>query len=285
MPPKKKKRKIKQPTQRQSQKQVVNITFAEKKKKRRKRRPVKKDNLQSAVQTLSSNLNMFSSDTARLNNLENLIIELRREARQPITTGKINVPPTTATTLPTPAPAINTPLGGGFIPVPITKSPINPAPLPVEKEEGDLADLFRKGYKAPEVSEPIKKVKKKAKLKLKLRAEASAEKPRGNVVDEPIQGGGVDTETEIPVKLKKERKEYNTRNRRADRLRKSLLLRKGIQGLRLTADQKDREQYEKMINKMSDMSEKEVYPTANIDKDFPSISDLETAVDDTLTFI
>ena len=88
MPPKKKKRKIKQPTQRQSQKQIVNINFPEK-KKRRKRRPVKKDNLQMAVQTLSSNLNMFSSDTQRLNNLENLITELRREARQPITTGVI----------------------------------------------------------------------------------------------------------------------------------------------------------------------------------------------------
>ena len=86
---KKKKRKIKQPTQRQSQKQIVNINFPEK-KKRRKRRPVKKDNLQMAVQTLSSNLNMFSSDTQRLNNLENLITELRREARQPITTGVIN---------------------------------------------------------------------------------------------------------------------------------------------------------------------------------------------------
>ncbi len=53
MPPKKKKRKPKQPTQRQSQKQVVNITFADKKNKRRKKRPqakqsVKKDNFHSS---------------------------------------------------------------------------------------------------------------------------------------------------------------------------------------------------------------------------------------------
>ena len=136
MPPKKPRRRgrnPKQPTQRQSQKQIVNINFPEK-KKRRKRRPVKKDNLQMAVQTLSSNLNMFSSDTQRLNNLENLITELRREARQPITTGVINpvintsvmetqtdpINPTlkktkkTQTRIPV---AVNTPIGGGFIPI------------------------------------------------------------------------------------------------------------------------------------------------------------------------
>ena len=181
---KKKKRKIKQPTQRQSQKQIVNINFPEK-KKRRKRRPVKKDNLQMAVQSLSSNLNMFSSDTQRLNNLENLITELRREARQPITTGVINpvsyggetltsvmetqtdtINPTlkktkkTQTRIPV---AVNTPIDGGFIP-----TPINPASA-TELEEGDPADLFRKGFDFEAVSQPIEKVKKKMKLKIKKR--------------------------------------------------------------------------------------------------------------------
>lgn len=299
MPPKKKKRKIKQPTQRQSQKQIVNINFPEK-KKRRKRRPVKKDNLQMAVQTLSSNLNMFSSDTQRLNNLENLITELRREARQPITTGVINpvsyggetltsvmetqtdtINPTlkktkkTQTRIPV---SINEPTGGGFIP-----TPINPASA-TELEEGDPADLFRKGFDFEAVSQPIEKVKKKMKLKIKKRAEASAETPRPNVSDEFIQGGGADTETEIPVKLKKKRKEYQTRGRVADKFYNQGLMRKVFEGMRLTDNEADRQQYEKIVNKMSDMTEGDLtnkYPPAN----YPNISDLEMAVDDTLTFI
>ena len=85
--PIKKRRKSSRPTQKQSQKQIVNITFADK-KKQRKSTGVKKNNLQLAVQSLSSNLNMFSSDTQRLNNLENLITELRKEQRQLITLGR-----------------------------------------------------------------------------------------------------------------------------------------------------------------------------------------------------
>ena len=265
MPPKKKKRKIKQPTQRQSQKQIVNINFPEK-KKRRKRKPVKKDNLQMAVQTLSSNLNMFSSDTQRLNNLENLITELRREARQPITTGKINV--STPVNLPVPPISINTPIGGGFIPVPLTTSPINPAPV-IELEEGDPADLFRKGFNFEAVSQPIEQVKKKLKLKIKKRAETSAETPRPNVSDEFIQGGGADTETEIPVVLKKKRKEYQTKGRVADKFYNKGLIRKVFEGMRLTDTDADRQQYEKIVNKMSDMTQ----------------GDLDKAEDITGTFI
>ena len=245
MPPKKPRRRgrnPKQPTQRQSQKQIVNINFPEK-KKRRKRRPVKKDNLQMAVQSISSNLNMFSSDTQRLNNLENLITELRREARQPITTGVINpvintsvmetqtdtINPTlkktkkTQTRIPV---AVNTPIDGGFIP-----TPINPASA-TELEEGDPADLFRKGFDFEAVSQPIEKVKKKMKLKIKKRAEASAETPRPNVSDEFIQGGGVDTETAIPVKLKKKRKEYQTKGRVADKFYNQGLMRKVFEGMK-----------------------------------------------------
>lgn len=268
MPPKKPRRRgrnPKQPTQRQSQKQIVNINFPEK-KKRRKRRPVKKDNLQMAVQTLSSNLNMFSSDTQRLNNLENLITELRREARQPITTGKINVS----------TPTINTPIGGGFIPVRVATPIINTSVMETQTDpiiptlkktkktqtkkqvppetEGDPADLFRKGYIAPigEV-EPIEKVRQKLKLKVKKRAEASADVyPRPNVSDEFIQGGGVDTETEIPVPLKKKRKEYQTRGRVADKFYNKGLIRKVFEGMKITADEKDRQQYENIMNKMTD---------------------------------
>jgi len=291
MPPKKKKRKTKQPTQRQSQKQIVNINFPEK-KKRRKRRPVKKDNLQMAVQTLSSNLNMFSSDTQRLNNLENLITELRREARQPITTGVIKptsmmetqtsipvsvmetqtdpINPTlkktkkTQTRIPV---AVNTPIGGGFLPTPfvvggqnpqITEPSINPASA-TELEEGDPADLFRKGFDFEAVSQPIEKVKKKLKLKVKKRAEASAETPRPNVSDEFIQGGGADTETEIPVKLKKKRKEYQTVGRKADKFYKQGLMRKVFEGMRLTDNEKDRQQYENIMNKMSDMTQEDLF--------------------------
>ena len=324
MPPKKKKRKIKQPTQRQSQKQIVNINFPEK-KKRRKRRPVKKDNLQMAVQTLSSNLNMFSSDTQRLNNLENLITELRREARQPITTGVINpvsyggVTPTsvmetqtdtinptlkktkkTQTKIPV---SINAPTGGGFIPTPlvvggqnpqITEPSINPAPV-IEKEEGDPADLFRKGFDFEAKSQPIEKVKQKLKLKIKKRAEASAETLRPNVSDEFIQGGGADTETEIPVKLKKKRKEYQTKGRVADKFYNQGLMRKVFEGMKITADETDRQQYEKIVNKMTDddllrkmfSGFREITETTDTprEKDYPNISDLEMAVDDTLTFI
>ena len=263
MPQKKKKRKPKQPTQRQSQKQVVNITFAEKKKKRRKRRPIKKDNIQSAVQSLSSNLNMFSSDTARLNNLENLIIELRREARQPITTGIIKptsimqtqtdpINPTlkktkkTQTRIPV---VVNAPTGGGFIP--ITEPSIKPKPV-IELEEGDPADLFRKGFDYKVSSQPIEKVKKKLKLKVKKRAEESAERPRPNISDEFIQGGGADTETEIPVKLKKKRKEYQTKGRVADKFYNQGLIRKVFEGMKITDDEKDRQQYESIMNKMTD---------------------------------
>lgn len=242
MPPKKKKRKPKQPTQRQSQKQVVNITFADKKNKRRKKRPqakqsVKKDNLQMAVQSLSSNLNMFSSDTARLNNLENLITELRREQRQPITTGIIKPTSIMATQTSIPASVMETQTDPLKIilkktkktqtkPIPILtpdlEEPLIPAKTPkpwvgpevaIMPEEGDLADLLnplRPLNRFVGKQEPLKEVKKKLKIKIKKRAEESAEKPRGNVVDEPIQGGGVDTDTEIPVELKKQRKTYKT---------------------------------------------------------------------------
>ena len=292
MPPKKKKRKIKQPTQRQSQKQIVNINFPEK-KKRRKRRPVKKDNLQMAVQTLSSNLNMFSSDTQRLNNLENLITELRREARQPITSGVIK--PTSIMETQT-DPIISNPTlkKTKKTQTKITEPSINPASA-TELEEGDPADLFRKGFDFEAVSQPIEKVKQKLKLKIKKRAEASAETPRPNVSDEFIQGGGADTETEIPVPLKKKRKEYQTVGRKADKFYKQGLMRKVFEGMKITDTDADREQYEKIVNKMSDMTEgdlemaeditgtygTEKYPPAN----YPNISDLEMAVDDTLTFI
>jgi len=311
MPPKKKKRKIKQPTQRQSQKQIVNINFPEK-KKRRKRRPVKKDNLQMAVQSLSSNLNMFSSDTQRLNNLENLITELRREARQPITTGVINpvintsvmetqtdtINPTlkktkkTQTRIPV---SINEPTGGGFIP-----TPINPASA-TELEEGDPADLFRKGFDFEAVSQPIEKVKKKMKLKIKKRAEASAETPRPNVSDEFIQGGGADTETEIPVKLKKKRKEYQTRGRVADKFYNQGLMRKVFEGMKITADDKDRQQYENIMNKMTDddllrkmfSGFREITETSRDDKlvdekgreALKFIEDLDVAEDKTLRYV
>ena len=314
MPPKKPRRrgrKPKQPTQRQSQKQIVNINFPEK-KKRRKRRPVKKDNLQMAVQTLSSNLNMFSSDTQRLNNLENLITELRREARQPITTGVINpvintsvmetqtdpINPTlkktkkTQTRIPV---AVNTPTGGGFIP-----TPINPASA-TELEEGDPADLFRKGFDFEAVSQPIEKVKKKLKLKVKKRAEASAETPRPNVSDEFIQGGGADTETEIPVKLKKKRKEYQTKGRVADKFYNQGLMRKVFEGMKITADEKDRQQYENIVNKMTDddllrkmfSGFREITETSRDDRlvdekgreALKFIEDLDVAEDKTLSFI
>ena len=302
MPPKKPRRKgrnPKQPTQRQSQKQIVNINFPEK-KKRRKRRPVKKDNLQMAVQTLSSNLNMFSSDTQRLNNLENLITELRREARQPITTGVMEtqtdtINPTlkktkkTQTRIPV---AVNTPIGGGFIP--ITEPSINPASA-TELEEGDPADLFRKGFDFEAGSQPIEKVKQKLKLKIKKRAEESAETLRTNVSDEFIQGGGADTETAIPVPLKKKRKEYQTVNRKADKFYKQGLMRKVFEGMKITDNDKDRQQYENIVNKMSDMTEgdlemaeditgtygTEKYPPAN----YPNISDLEVAEDKTLKYV
>lgn len=283
MPPKKKKRKTKQPTQRQSQKQIVNINFPEK-KKRRKRRPVKKDNLQMAVQTLSSNLNMFSSDTQRLNNLENLITELRRETRQPITTGVINtsvmetqtdtINPTlkktkkTQTRIPV---AVNTPIGGGFIP--ITEPSINPASA-TELEEGDPADLFRKGFDFQAGSQPIEKVKQKLKLKIKKRAEESAETLRPNVSDEFIQGGGADTETAIPVPLKKKRKEYQTKGRKADKFYNQGLMRKVFEGMKITADEKDRQQYENIVNKMSNMTEIDDKKTEDALK---FIGDLEVA--------
>ena len=316
MPPKKKKRKIKQPTQRQSQKQIVNINFPEK-KKRRKRRPVKKDNLQMAVQTLSSNLNMFSSDTQRLNNLENLITELRREARQPITTGVINPVINTSVMETQTDPIIsnptlkktkktqtripvvtNTPIGGGFIP--ITEPSINPASA-TELEEGDPADLFRKGFDFEGGGQPIEKVKKKLKLKIKKRAEASAETPRPNVSDEFIQGGGADTETEIPVKLKKKRKEYQTKGRVADKFYNQGLMRKVFEGMKITADEKDRQQYENIVNKMTDddllrkmfSGFREITETSRDDRlvdekgreALKFIEDLDVAEDKTLSFI
>ena len=303
---KKKKRKTKQPTQRQSQKQIVNINFPEK-KKRRKRRPVKKDNLQMAVQTLSSNLNMFSSDTQRLNNLENLITELRREARQPITTGVINpvintsvmetqtdpINPTlkktkkTQTKIPV---AVNTPIGGGFIP--ITEPSINPASA-TELEEGDPADLFRKGFDFEAGSQPIEKVKQKLKLKIKKRAEESAETLRPNVSDEFIQGGGADTETPIPVPLKKKRKEYQTKGRKADKFYNQGLMRKVFEGMKITDDEKDRQQYENIVNKMSDMTQEDLFSAdteARLNRErteqaLKYIGDLDVAEDKTLRYV
>ena len=80
MPPKKKpikrkRRKVTQPLQKQTQKQVVNIKIGDDKKKRRRR--VKKQTKQ-VIAPLSSNLgNMINmgvySDLSRLNTLENLI--------------------------------------------------------------------------------------------------------------------------------------------------------------------------------------------------------------------
>ena len=285
MPPKKPRRRgrnPKQPTQRQSQKQIVNINFPEK-KKRRKRRPVKKDNLQMAVQTLSSNLNMFSSDTQRLNNLENLITELRRESRQPITTGVIN-PVINTSVMETQTDTINP-----------TLKKTKKTQTKIQKEEGDPADLFRKGFDFERTSQPIEQVKKKLKLKIKKRAEASAETPRPNVSDEFIQGGGADTETAIPIKLKKKRKEYQTKGRVADKFYNQGLMRKVFEGMKITADETDRQQYEKIVNKMTDddllrkmfSGFREITETRDTprEKDYPNISDLEMAVDDTLTFI
>ena len=244
MPPKKKKRKTKQPTQRQSQKQIVNINFAEK-KKRKKRRPqvkqsVKKDNLQMAVQSLSSNLNMFSSDTQRLNNLENLITELRREQRQPISTGVITPTQITSSSvmetqteptlkktqktqtkkIPILTPDIEAPL----IP---TKSP-KPAPV-IEKEEGDLADLLNPNkpfVREYGEQEPIKSIKEKLQVKIKKKAKASAEKLRPNTTAEIIEGGGED----IPIKS---RKISNTKGRRADKLFNTTLMSKAFEGFKI----------------------------------------------------
>tara|TARA_R100000655_G_scaffold109404_1_gene163805 strand:- start:2067 stop:3086 length:1020 start_codon:yes stop_codon:yes gene_type:complete len=95
-------RKRAKPLQTQTQKQIVNINFNnEKKKKKVNRRKPKATfgkgtkplqtelgQLKASVQSLGSNLNMFSSDTQRLNNLENLITQLRREKETPITTGR-----------------------------------------------------------------------------------------------------------------------------------------------------------------------------------------------------
>ena len=79
MPPKKKpRRKVKQPLQKQTQKQVVNIKIGDGKKKRKRRRRVAK---QSQITPLAGNLgntlNMgIYSDLSRLNTLENLINRL-----------------------------------------------------------------------------------------------------------------------------------------------------------------------------------------------------------------
>ena len=71
-------------------------------------------------------------------------------------------------------------------------------------------------------------------------------------------------------------------------------MRKVFEGMRITDDEKDRQQYDKIMNKMTDddllrkmfsgfreITGAKEYPPAK----YPSISDLETAVDDTLTFI
>ena len=78
MPPKKKpikikRRKSKQPLQRQTQKQVVNIKIGDDKKKRR-RRVKKKVKITPLTSNLGNTINMgIYSDLSRLNTLENLI--------------------------------------------------------------------------------------------------------------------------------------------------------------------------------------------------------------------
>ena len=176
--PIKKRRKSPRPTQKQSQKQIVNINFPEK-KKRRKSTGVKKNNLQLAVQSLSSNLNMFSSDTQRLNNLENLIGELRKEQRQLITIGR-----------PTPT-AIST------------------ATASIDTQ-----------------TEPSLKLKKTKKTQTRI---PTLETP------EPIKLK-VKKKVEIP---KRKRNPYQTKGKKADLFYQEGLMRKAMEGFRLTDTQED----------------------------------------------
>ena len=84
MPPKKKpRRKVKQPLQKQTQKQVVNIKIGDGKKKRKRRRRVAKQSqitplsAKQVAGNLGNTLNMgIYSDLSRLNTLENLINRL-----------------------------------------------------------------------------------------------------------------------------------------------------------------------------------------------------------------
>mgnify|MGYP003148171225 CR=1 FL=1 len=79
MPPKKKpRRKVKQPLQKQTQKQVVNIKIGDsKKKKKRRRRVAKQSQITPLAGNLGNTLNMgIYSDLSRLNTLENLINRL-----------------------------------------------------------------------------------------------------------------------------------------------------------------------------------------------------------------
>lgn len=81
MPPKKKpkRRKRQQPTQRQSQKQVVNIKIGDTKPKRRRKQQVKRtlENRQLTATDLGNTFNMgIYSDLSRLNTLEKLINSL-----------------------------------------------------------------------------------------------------------------------------------------------------------------------------------------------------------------
>ena len=101
MPPKKKIKRVRRnktkplQKQKQTQKQVVNIKIGDDVKRRRrvrsKRSVVPSTNqLASSVQSLGSNLNMFSSDTQRLNNLENLIVSLLNKDKAPARVQTIN---------------------------------------------------------------------------------------------------------------------------------------------------------------------------------------------------
>jgi len=181
--PIKKRRKSPRPTQKQSQKQIVNINFPEK-KKRRKSTGVKKNNLQLAVQSLSSNLNMFSSDTQRLNNLENLIGELRKEQRQLITVGR-----------PTPT-AIST-----------ANASIETQTMPtLKKTQKTQTSKIKIKTRIPDLETPMP-----VKLKLKKKVE-------------------------IP---KKKRKPYETKGKKADLFYKEGLMRKAMEGFRLTDTQEE----------------------------------------------
>jgi hypothetical protein len=226
-----KRRKTTQPLQ--SQKQVVNINFREeKKKKRKKSRKPQNDQLKTSVQILGSNLNMLGSETARLNNLENLINELRREQNRPITIGRptpekikevkvqakqvqakqvqakqvipkvqeqeetktdIIVPPAPPTT-PTPL-RKKQPLTEDFL-IPLRDDYMRDIEVGnfQLKETGDQADLLTKNTIPPyeKQKETPKEVKKKIRKRLKIRTQESINRPRQNVSNEPFETGGVD---------------------------------------------------------------------------------------------
>lgn len=223
-----KRRKGSQPLQ--SQKQVVNINFREEKKKQRKKRRKEgkqTDQLRTSVQILGSNLNMLGSETARLNNLENLIQELRRE-KAPITSGRpspqmisqatqitsgqvggqtqtkrrngsqplqeeekveIDVPPTPPST---PAPLRKSePLTEDFL-LPLRDDYMRDIETGNFQltEMGDQADLLTSNITPPyEKKETLEQVKENAKKKLKLRVVESLKRDRKNVSDEPFESG------------------------------------------------------------------------------------------------